>query len=94
MGIGDYLTLRFFWEVRDEGSWLEIGESISMFVIASLLCIFVAGLEGVSVLFVRGVEFGGDEREWRGGLADHDRLAEVEGEEKKSGSTAAASPPQ
>lgn len=46
MGIGDYLTLRFFWEVRDEGSWLEIGESISMFVIASLLCIFVAGLEG------------------------------------------------
>jgi hypothetical protein len=59
MGIGDYLTLRFFWEVRDEGSWLEIGESISMFVIASLLCIFVAGLEAVSELFVRGVEFGG-----------------------------------
>jgi len=60
MGIGDYLTLRFFWEVRDEGSWLEIGESISMFVIASLLCIFVAGLEGVSELFVRGVEFEDD----------------------------------
>ena len=65
MGIGDYLTLRFFWEVRDEGSWLEIGESISMFVIASLLCIFVAGLEGGSELFVRGVEFddGADGRE-------------------------------
>ena len=62
MGIGDYLTLRFFWEVRDEGSWLEIGESISMFVIASLLCIFVAGLEGVSELFVRGVEFEDDVR--------------------------------
>lgn len=62
MGIGDYLTLRFFWEVRDEGSWLEIGESISMFVIASLLCIFVAGLEGVSELFVRGVEFEDDAR--------------------------------
>jgi phosphatidylinositol glycan class N len=61
MGIGDYLTLRFFWEVRDEGSWLEIGESISMFVIASLLCIFVAGLEGISELFVRGVEFGDDD---------------------------------
>ena len=60
MGIGDYLTLRFFWEVRDEGSWLEIGESISMFVIASLLCIFVAGLEGISELFVRGVEFEDD----------------------------------
>jgi phosphatidylinositol glycan class N len=62
MGIGEYLTLRFFWEVRDEGSWLEIGESISMFVIASLLCIFVAGLEGGSELFVRGVEFGDDDR--------------------------------
>ncbi|KAK4499371.1 hypothetical protein PRZ48_009884 [Zasmidium cellare] len=57
MGIGDYLTLRFFWEVRDEGSWLEIGESISMFVIASGLCIFVAGLEGLSEVLVRGVEF-------------------------------------
>lgn len=60
MGIGDYLTLRFFWEVRDEGSWLEIGESISMFVIASALCIFVAGLEGMSEVFVRGVEFDDD----------------------------------
>lgn len=57
MGIGDYLTMRFFWEVRDEGSWLEIGESISMFVIASVLCVFVAGLEALSEVFVRGVEF-------------------------------------
>ncbi|KAF2217807.1 hypothetical protein CERZMDRAFT_55215 [Cercospora zeae-maydis SCOH1-5] len=60
MGIGDYLTLRFFWEVRDEGSWLEIGESISMFVIASVLCVFVAGLEALSEVFVRGVEFDDD----------------------------------
>ena len=58
MGIGDYLTLRFFWEVRDEGSWLDIGESISMFVIASGLCIFVAALEAMSEVFVRGVKFG------------------------------------
>lgn len=57
MGIGDYLTLRFFWEVRDEGSWLDIGESISMFVIASGLCIFVAGLEALSEVFVRGIKF-------------------------------------
>lgn len=57
MGIGDYLTLRFFWEVRDEGSWLDIGESISMFVIASGLCMFVAGLEALSEVFVRGIKF-------------------------------------
>lgn len=56
-GIGDWLTLRFFWSVRDEGSWLEIGESISVFCIASALCVFVAGLEMVSEVFVRGIEF-------------------------------------
>ena len=57
MGISDYMTLRFFWVVRDEGSWLEIGESISMFVIASALCVFVAGLKALLEVFVRGVEF-------------------------------------
>ncbi|KAK4552116.1 Glycosyl phosphatidyl inositol anchor synthesis [Recurvomyces mirabilis] len=57
MGIGDYLTLRFFWEVRDEGSWLDIGESITTFVIASLLCVFVAALEALSEVFAKGVEF-------------------------------------
>lgn len=57
MGIGDYLTLRFFWEVRDEGSWLDIGESISMFIIASGLCMFVAALEALSEAFVRGIKF-------------------------------------
>ncbi|EFE37325.1 hypothetical protein TRV_08021 [Trichophyton verrucosum HKI 0517] len=66
MGIGDYMTLRFFWAVRDEGSWLEIGESISMFVIASALCVFVAGLEALSEVFVRGVEFEDDKQEVRG----------------------------
>lgn len=55
MGISDYLTLRFFWEVRDEGSWLDIGESISMFVIASMLCVFVAALEALSEILLRGV---------------------------------------
>ena len=57
MGIGDYLTLRFFWEVRDEGSWLDIGESISMFVIASGLCMFVAALEALSEVLVSGIRF-------------------------------------
>jgi len=56
MAISDILTLHFFWVVRDEGSWLEIGSTISHFVIASLLCVFVAALEGVSEVFIAGVE--------------------------------------
>ncbi|KAL2157486.1 hypothetical protein VTH06DRAFT_6037 [Thermothelomyces fergusii] len=56
MAISDILTLYFFWVVKDEGSWLEIGSTISHFVIASLLCVFVAALEGVSSLFIAGVE--------------------------------------
>lgn len=56
MGVGDCLTVHFFWTVRDEGSWLEIGSTISHFVIASLLGVFVAALEGVSEVFVGGVE--------------------------------------
>ena len=58
MAISDFLTMNFFWLVRDEGSWLDIGTSISHFVIASLLCVFVAGLEFVSEVFVSGVDIG------------------------------------
>ena len=57
-GVSDVLTLHFFWVVKDEGSWLEIGSTISHFVVASLLCVFVAALEGVSGLFISGVEVG------------------------------------
>jgi len=60
MAISDVLTLYFFWVVKDEGSWLEIGSTISHFVIASLLCVFVAGLEGVSAIFIAGVEVKND----------------------------------
>lgn len=56
MALSDVLTLYFFWVVRDEGSWLEIGSTISHFVIASLFCIFVAALEVVSGWFVAGVD--------------------------------------
>lgn len=56
MALGDILTLYFFWVVKDEGSWLEIGSTITHFLIASLLCVFVALLEGVSSLFIAGVE--------------------------------------
>ncbi len=65
MAISDVLTMNFFWLVRDEGSWLDIGTSISHFVIASVLCVFVAGLEFVSEIFVSGVEVGGNMGERR-----------------------------
>lgn len=58
MAVSDILTLYFFWVVKDEGSWLEIGSTISHFVIASLLCVFVALLEGVSALFISGIDVG------------------------------------
>lgn len=56
MAISDIMTLNFFFMVKDEGSWLDIGTSISHFVISSCLCLFVAALEGVSEWFVRGIE--------------------------------------
>ena len=58
MSISDVMTLNFFYMVRDEGSWLDIGTTISHFCIASFLCTFVAGLEFLSEAFIHGVDFG------------------------------------
>ncbi|KAL4812673.1 Phosphatidylinositolglycan class N-domain-containing protein [Aspergillus spinulosporus] len=58
MAISDVMTLNFFYMVRDEGSWLDIGTTISHFCIASFLCTFVAGLEFLSEVFISGVNFG------------------------------------
>lgn len=82
--------MRFFWEVRDEGSWLEIGESISMFVIASVLCVFVAGLEALSEVFVKGVEFGGEGEERSGpevvnGIQEKSGISHANGKKSKGG---------
>ncbi|KAI5279960.1 Glycosyl phosphatidyl inositol anchor synthesis [Ascosphaera aggregata] len=57
MAISDILTLNFFYMVKDEGSWLDIGTTISHFCIASGLCTFVAGLEFLSEVFISGVRF-------------------------------------
>jgi len=73
MAISDILTLYFFWVVKDEGSWLEIGSTISHFAIASLLCVFVAALEGVSAVFTSGVEVG----------SSHKILSEANGSQKE-----------
>jgi len=55
MSISDILTMNFFYMVKDEGSWLDIGTTISHFVIGSLLCVFVAGLEVISEIVVGDV---------------------------------------
>ena len=60
MAITDVLTVNFFWLVRDEGSWLDIGTTISHFCIASFLCVFVVGLEALSEVFTSGVRVGGE----------------------------------
>ncbi|KAJ7292742.1 Phosphatidylinositolglycan class N-domain-containing protein [Mycena rebaudengoi] len=40
----DGMTLTFFFNVSDTGSWLEIGQTISFFCIASLLLLWSAGI--------------------------------------------------
>ena len=56
MAVSDVMTLNFFWMVKDEGSWLDIGTTISHFVIGSLMSVFVAGLEFLSEVLISGVE--------------------------------------
>ncbi|KAK2739565.1 Glycosyl phosphatidyl inositol anchor synthesis [Myotisia sp. PD_48] len=56
MSISDIMTLNFFYMVRDEGSWLDIGTTISHFCISSALCVFVAGIEFLSETFIAGVD--------------------------------------
>lgn len=45
--VSDVLTLNFFFLVTDEGSWLEIGQSISHFAIASMLLVWTIMLHRV-----------------------------------------------
>jgi phosphatidylinositol glycan class N len=88
MAIGDVMTISFFWTVRDEGSWLDIGTSISHFCIASGLCVFVSGLEAVSEVFVNGVSFDdavyGVEERANGNGVGIERNGVVNGEKKKA----------
>ncbi|KAF2019347.1 GPI ethanolamine phosphate transferase 1 [Aaosphaeria arxii CBS 175.79] len=68
MAAGDVMTLNFFYMVKDEGSWLDIGTTISHFFIASLMGVFVAGLELVSGHIIGGVKFG-EKKEKKNGSA-------------------------
>lgn len=42
LALVDSMTLSFFFQVQDTGSWLEIGQSISFFCITSLLLLWAA----------------------------------------------------
>jgi phosphatidylinositol glycan class N len=86
MAVSDIMTLNFFWMVKDEGSWLDIGTTISHFVIASLLSVFVAGLEGVSHALISGVEVDAfEDQVRRAGGADIVHGKEVEANGKVNG---------
>jgi Phosphatidylinositolglycan class N (PIG-N) len=55
--ISDIMTLNFFYLVRDEGSWLDIGTSISHFTISNLLILFVIALEQLSEVLTSSALF-------------------------------------
>ena len=42
--MGAVMTITFFLNVTDTGSWLEIGQTISFFCISSLLLVWSAGI--------------------------------------------------
>ena len=54
------MSLTFFYLVRDTGSWLEIGQSISFYVITSLLLVWSAGICAAGDWLMRGTITGED----------------------------------
>jgi len=79
MAVSDVMTLNFFWMVKDEGSWLDIGTTISHFVIGSLLSVFVAGLEFLSEVLISGVDVDAYDAQQLGGRERKDPSAEIDG---------------
>jgi len=70
----DIMTLNFFFLVRDHGSWLDIGTSISHFVIASSLNVFTLILAGMASLLLSGVHYHDEEERTS---AVHKAVAEI-----------------
>ncbi|KAH9985887.1 Phosphatidylinositolglycan class N-domain-containing protein [Russula compacta] len=54
LSLTDVMTMTFFFNVTDTGSWLQIGQSISHFCITSLLLVFSAVITSVGEALMRG----------------------------------------
>ncbi|KAF8257678.1 alkaline phosphatase-like protein [Lactarius quietus] len=54
LSLTDVMTMTFFFNVTDTGSWLQIGQSISHFCITSLLLVFSAGITSSGEALMRG----------------------------------------
>lgn len=54
LSLTDVMTMTFFFNVTDTGSWLQIGQSISHFCITSLLLVFSAGITSFGETLMRG----------------------------------------
>jgi phosphatidylinositol glycan class N len=52
------MSLTFFYLVRDTGSWLEIGQSISFYIITSLLLVWSAGICAAGDWLMKGSVLG------------------------------------
>ncbi|KAI0295105.1 PigN-domain-containing protein [Multifurca ochricompacta] len=53
LSLTDVMTMTFFFNVTDTGSWLQIGQSISHFCITSLLLVLSAGIASIGEALMR-----------------------------------------
>ncbi|XP_043704890.1 GPI ethanolamine phosphate transferase 1 isoform X1 [Telopea speciosissima] len=57
----DVMTIHFFFKVRNSGSWMEIGNSISHFGIVSAQVVFVLLLFALTNIYTKDIEIGSHE---------------------------------